>query len=271
MIKKILAIACILIVIGAIGGLLTFRQFHQTVSISKEKLFNGNDITAIQLDSHDTKVDIIPVQSNKLKVELKGQTTKDMQRTISTTVKNGKLFIGVKETAPKFFNLHFVVLKDLHLKLYIPEKQYNALKIESDNGKVEAKGLNIKNVSANTNNGEIHLTDISSSDVRVHSDNGQLVLDRVTGRLTGSTNNGKIYMITEHLNRDIQLRSDNGEIEIETDKEPTNARFHVHSDNGSINILDKYKDDATIGKGQHLIQLSTDNGAINVENIKKSK
>lgn len=40
--------------------------------------------------------------------------------------------------------------------------------------------------------------------------------------------------------------------------------FDVHVDNGRINILDKYEGNTVIGKGTHVIKLTTNNGRVTV-------
>ena len=62
----------------------------------------------------------------------------------------------------------------------------------------------------------------------------------------------------------IEGKSNNGRIEIETENEPTNVTFVVQVDNGSINILDKYKGSTVIGNGENLVKLKTNNGKIQV-------
>lgn len=71
-------------------------------------------------------------------------------------------------------------------------------------------------------------------------------------------------MKTTTLNQPIQLETNNGWIEIETENEPTNVTFVVQVDNGSINILDKYKGSTVIGNGENLVKLKTNNGKIQV-------
>ena len=71
-------------------------------------------------------------------------------------------------------------------------------------------------------------------------------------------------LATKDLDRNIQLVSNNGKISIKTEKEPTNTTFKVSSDNGSINILDKYEGNTVIGKGENLVDLKANNGKIEV-------
>jgi len=154
--------------------------------------------------------------------------------------------------------------ESLTIKVTLPEKQYKSMMIHTDNGEIQAAGLNADQLTADTNNGRIELKEIASKNVEVEADNGKLMLDHVSGKIKGKTNNGQINVKTIDLERSIQLETDNGRIEIVTEKEPENVAFDVHVDNGRVNILDKYEGNAVIGDGDHVIKLKTNNGKISV-------
>ncbi|MEM5591441.1 DUF4097 family beta strand repeat-containing protein [Niallia circulans] len=156
--------------------------------------------------------------------------------------------------------------ESLTLKILVPVKEYKSLRINNDNGKIDLADLMVEQVQAESNNGRIHLQNIQSRSVEVNSDNGRVSLDHVSGSVKGETNNGRISMKTATLDQAIQLETDDGSIEIVTDKEPTNVTFDVQVDDGSINILDKYKGSTVIGNGENKVKLKTNNGKIRVGN-----
>lgn len=227
-----------------------------------EKTVNSESVKDVQIRSDNTAVEIVPTtdtETTKIELVTNG---KDVSKVgFTAEVEGKKLNITIKEKHS--FNIGFN-FQSSHLYVYMPQKSYDSFVIENDNGKMILSDLEIKDLKVKTDNGRIELNTIVAENIDVKSANGRLDLNNVEGDIKGSTNNGKISLTTLDLDRNIQLESDNGKITIKTDKEPTNATFKVSVDNGKINILDKYKGDTVIGKGENLIDLETDNGKIEV-------
>ncbi|MFJ8264019.1 DUF4097 family beta strand repeat-containing protein [Rummeliibacillus sp. NPDC094406] len=263
MILKISIIALVLLLIGVVGGILTFRSSNEVVSVAKTKEITNPDIKALDVQIENASVEVIPTKGNTIKIELKGKKASSSKQELSTTVNGETLSVTLKDRQFKFFTLNVMEIP-LSLKVYVPEKSYKSIKIECDNGKIKVTDLQVNDVYTKTDNGLITLENIKSTKTSVNSDNGMIVLKNVEGKLTGETNNGKITLKTKSLDRPIQLDSDNGIITVQTETEPTNVTFDVHVDNGTINILDKYRNAAVIGKGENLIKLTTNNGRITI-------
>ena len=260
---KIAISALVLLFIGVIGCLLTFRSSNEVVAVSETKKITNPNIQAIDISIGNAAVEIIPAKDNTTKVELTGKREPSSKQKLSATVNGDTLSIKLKEQQLKFFTLNFRST-ELSLKVYVPEKSYKSIKVNCNNGLITAADLQADNFDATTDNGRIALDNIKSNEATIHSDNGMVVLNNVEGKLSGGTNNGKITLKTKSLDRPIQLESDNGIIHIQTETEPTNVTFDVHVDNGIVNILDKYSGSAVIGKGENSIKLSTDNGRITI-------
>ncbi|ASK61864.1 hypothetical protein CFK37_06665 [Virgibacillus phasianinus] len=261
-VKKISIIASILILVGVVGCILTFNLLEKPTAIAEEKIIDNHDISTVDIHANNEMVKIIPTKDSLVKVELTGKATKGSKDDLSVEAEGNRLSIKTNNQR-KFFNFDFFTTS-LTLTIHLPQKIYESLQVDIDNGSVGANGLAINSVKAKTNNGQIEMSNMKSAAVEVESDNGKLILDNVDGRITGETNNGTILLKTKDLDRNIELESDNGGIKVGSDKEPTNVTFRVDTDNGNINILDKYNDNAVIGKGDNLIKLSTDNGSITV-------
>lgn len=258
--KKLMITGIVLIIIGTLGSLLTFRD--KGIDIAEEKVFKENNITAVEIESNNAGVEIIPTTGMETKVEVYGTGSKDTMTNLTAKVEGETLIVKWKEKQLGFLHLDFN--DSLTLKVTLPEKQYKTMMINNDNGKVQLADLNIEQVIAESNNGRIEMENILSENVEVKSDNGRVELEHVSGTIKGESNNGRISMKTATLDQPIQLETNNGRIEIETENDPTNVTFDVQVDNGSINILDKYKGSAVIGDGENLIKLKTNNGKIQV-------
>ncbi|MGG0656050.1 DUF4097 family beta strand repeat-containing protein [Rummeliibacillus pycnus] len=262
-ILKISIIALVLLLIGLVGGLLTFRSSNDVVSVAKTKEITNPDIKALDVHIENASVELIPIKGNTTKVELTGKRSNSSEPKLSTSVNDDTLSIELREREFKLFSFEFWSTP-LYLKVYVPEKSYKDIKIDCDNGKIQASDLEVDDLYTKTANGLITLENIRSTKANVVTNNGKIILNNVEGELSGKTNNGKIILKTKELDRPMQLDCDNGSITVQTETEPTNVTFDVHVDNGSVNILDKYKDSTVIGKGENLIKLTTNNGLIKV-------
>jgi DUF4097 and DUF4098 domain-containing protein YvlB len=262
-IKKISIVALTLLIIGAAGSLLTFRINYKTASVLEEKVITKS-VTAININTDNTGIEIVPTKGTETKIKVSGRKSPDVSPVFSVNVDGKILSIKLKEEQKKFFNFDFIGTQ-LILKVYIPEKQYELIQIDNDNGHVKMAQLNIKDMKAKTNNGKMEFNHITADNVDIQSDNGAIRFQGdITGKIAGRTNNGKIYLETPNIDYPIQLESDNGSITIHTDKEPKNVTYDVHVDNGSINIFDKYSSGTVVGNGERLIKLKTNNGKISI-------
>jgi DUF4097 and DUF4098 domain-containing protein YvlB len=268
-IKKISFIALILLLIG-IAGSVTFWKTNKHVSVSEEKIIDSTSFKNVRVDSSNADVEILPTDSTQAKIELTGTETNRKKHTFTAKVEGSTLAVKFKdEKNIKLFNFDFL-FSSLQLKIYLPHAEYESLQVENGNGQVTISKIESKGVIASVANGTLEVKDVIASNVDVETSNGKIVLNHVNGKIKGKVDNGKIHVITEDLNRPVELATDNGSILIQTAEDPTNARFQADVDNGSINILDKYSNNAVVGKGENLIDLSTDNGSITVENNSES-
>jgi DUF4097 and DUF4098 domain-containing protein YvlB len=284
--KKLSIIAGIIFIIGIVGSLFTYRSIA-TVPISEEKVINNNNVSSVIIDTNNVRVNINPTTESNMKVTLDGEVNPNIKRTLATDEKDSTLLISYKEKQQSWFNFNFnisEVLVPLTLNVYLPEKQYDSLKISNNNGyvsakqqntthidintsngRVELREINSQKINAETNNGSMDFKDITAQNIHVKSNNGRIMLDHVEGELEGQSKNGSLSLKTNELDRNVNFTTHNGKINIETEKEPTNVQFNVSVDNGKANILNKYNGNAVIGKGENQIKLNTHNGSISVK------
>lgn len=261
-IKKTMIIALILVGIGLVGSIVTFNLADEPLTVAEEKTIESKDITAIDIRANNETVKVISTTDQATKVELTGKATNNAKDDLSVAVEGNTLSIQT-ENQRKFFNFDFFTTS-LTLTVYVPEKVYESLQVNIDNGQFQAEQLAVTNLDAKTNNGRIEISNIEANQVKVESDNGKLILEDVQGEIQGKTNNGSISLVTNNLDRPIELESDNGSIKIKSENEPTNVTFLADTGNGTISIFDKYNGNAVIGDGDNIIKLRTDNGRISV-------
>lgn len=135
----------------------------------------------------------------------------------------------------------------------------------SDNGSVRLTSIKAEHLSATSDNGKIELEEAKTKNTRLKSDNGSISMENLEGIIQAETDNGKISLKTQHLERDITLKTDNGSITIETITQPQNVTIRAQRDRGRASIFGEKSKQAVYGTGQHSIILKTDNGSITVK------
>lgn len=260
--KKISYLAILLIIVGTVGGLLTFQFREKNASFSENKTINSNSINSLEIKADNAEIEIEPTKNEEISLALTGENKNTP--TLTAEVNNSNLVINVnKEHAFDLFTFDFYS-EPTTLKILLPEKEYEALHVKTNNGAVAINDAKINTLQVNTDNGRIVLQDLQTQQTEVQSHNGRISFEYVDGTIKGETNNGRVSFKTADLERNIQLESNNGRIEVETDKDPINTTFDVSVDNGSVDILNQYSGSTVIGDGTNKIILRTDNGRVTV-------
>lgn len=279
--KKITIFALLLFLVGGVGSVITY-SFNEPTSFTEEKEIDNPNIEAIDITVNNAKVEIFSTGDSKISVEFSGKGTNNNKKRLSVTENGNTLSIRSLNQTNKLISFSFLPTK-LKLQVYLPDKLYESLQIEIDNGSLDAEQLNIKDLYTATKNGSINIDNITGDTVMVSSKNGSIAMDNITagtvtvsskngkislynvdGEINGKTSNGSISLKTDDLDRSIEFKTNNGSIKIQTKQEPTNAIFDVRVGNGKIKIFGDSNWATVVGNGDNLIKLSADNGSITV-------
>lgn len=253
--KTFLAIIIILAIIVA----LIIRLF---IGGNTEKVESQKNFSEVYIESENVKVEVLPTEDLTTVVELVGDDKNDYR--LHAKMKGDTLLVEVKRKWFKFFNFGFFN-GPITLKVYLPQKKYELIEAETDNGHIEVTKVNATNVQVDTDNGKIELYDLKTTNLHTKTDNGKIFMKDVEGEIIGKADNGRISLITESLDRNIDLKTDNGTIEIKTKEEPKNVQFDIEVDNGSVSVFGNAVYDTVIGNGDNLVRLKTDNGNIQIQ------
>lgn len=296
-IKRLSMIASLLLLIGILGSIATYKFISKPESLTEE--ITITDFTDIEISTNDGKIELVPTNEMNTRIEISGYHLKN---NFSSTVTDSTLSITYKATAKKFYNFD-LAKRSATVKVYLPKKIYNTLSVRANNGRIIAKevganeiNLNAKNgsielqnihadslsvnsnngrITADTligttfklqaNNGRITLKSMTADSVSIVSHNGRIELEEVTGVLSAKASNGSINLVTDTLDHPIDFTAHNGKIHIQTNHEPVNTEIQAQAKNGSIKIFGEKKSHAVFGSGKNTIDLSSKNGRIVVE------
>lgn len=278
--KKLIIIASALVIVGLIGSLYTFRSVFHAEEI-KEEIEIDELFTDISISTDNASIRLVATDEEKASIIVTGKANNHKTYDLTTSVVNEQLFIDLDDARSKLFTFY---PRFLTLTVKVPKDKLGSIQIEIDNGRTQIENLEaayiqveadngaieMKNTIADeivtdVSNGAIELSHVLSNSVHADTDNGKVTLNHVSGDLFGDVNNGTITLHTDDLDRSIEFDTDNGEIKIFTEKEPTNASIQAFVDNGKVSIFKNSSKNNVFGKGENLIQLTTNNGSIKVE------
>ncbi|TQR18494.1 DUF4097 family beta strand repeat-containing protein [Psychrobacillus soli] len=261
--KKI-AIICVFVLLAGAAINIILNVQDTFVNKSDEIAVENTNYCNIGLLAGNAAVELLPTKENKTTVSFTGKMKKKLNYHFSADVKGDTLYVELKEKRWQIIQFGFSSLNN-KITVQVPEKEYEEIKAEIDNGRIIVKNMQATVVNLESDNGRIDLTDVAAENVHVQTDNGKIQLHNVEGSINAETDNGQISLITNNLDRAITLETNNGLISIQAEQEPTNATIHAKTDNGRISIFGKSAEQTTFGKGKNLINLSTDNGMITVK------
>ncbi|GIO27309.1 DUF4097 family beta strand repeat-containing protein [Ornithinibacillus bavariensis] len=263
--KLLIVIASCLLAVGLVGVLATFRLSGSAEEISKKEVIENTNITDISIEADNAGIEVLPTKEETITVEFYATESKQKKYNLELEEQGQSLAIELEEKVIQF--LHFgwdFDFKSPKLTVYLPEKMYHKLKIEAENGKIEAENVSAEDVAIETENGRVELTEVITNRTHVTSENGSIRFNYVDGQVSSDVTNGTITFITDDLDRSIDLESVNGRIKVQTQNEPTNATIDASVVNGKVDIFGSNTRSSVTGNGENRIKLTTVNGSITV-------
>lgn len=309
--KIVLILSGITIICFLIAGLFFVFSYNSTYSSSKsgiwkqqtineEKVYKIENIEDIFIETSSTDVNIIPVDSDEIKINLtgsgKGSSEKSLPK-LFTEVKGNKLIIDVKSSGGFGFSIFDGDIRfglsffsgDINLDIYIPKKYKNNLDIDVSSADVIINDLEINNFNFDTSSGDLDIKSFKSNECTFKTSSGDLNLqsfksnestfktssgkinaEDFSGDLECVSSSGKIYFEYENFNNNVYIKSSSGDIKL---KLPNDSGFHLKADTSSgdivtdfpISLIGTIKDDyleGTFGNGDNKIKIKTSSGDI---------
>ncbi|MFS0574990.1 DUF4097 family beta strand repeat-containing protein [Sporosarcina sp. 179-K 3D1 HS] len=254
--NKIIIVILILIV-----GVFGVRYAINSLFGADKQIVIADSFERLQVSGANALVEIRPSEEDTTTIEIISKK-KQRKGLVKAKVDDGTLTVKLKDKRTWVIPFGY---SPPTLVIEVPKKQYDSLKVKSDNGKISVESLQIKELDLETDNGKIAVKDVEANTVRVETDNGLIELDHVEGAITAKTDTGLISLVTPDLDRPIDLKTDVGKISVQTKTKPTNTTILAETDIGSINIFGSKNNKTVFGNGENLVKLQSDVGAIVVQ------
>ncbi|SEG05434.1 DUF4097 and DUF4098 domain-containing protein YvlB [Eubacterium ruminantium] len=216
-----------------------------------KKFTTEKKIENIIIKSDVADVKLIKTDDDEIKVEY--SESKKLKCSIS--VDNGTLTIKQKDNRRwyEFIGFHFST--DYKINVYLPEKQYESVKVTSDTGSVSVSGFSIDDLSISVDTGAIKVKNVKCEEIKAETDTGTVTFTDVVakGDMSVKTDTGSIDF-TDIDAASIVMNTDTGSIKGTVLSEKI---FSASTDTGSVNVPE--------GESGGKCKLTTDTGSINVK------
>lgn len=186
--------------------------FGEKVEFQKSYAFNENEVTGLDVEITNGKVEIAPSENDQLIVEATVKTTSNDEQKESyeqnfVKLKDDKIVI----TSPS-------KLDSIQLKITVPKKNYEVFVLRFLNGSVTIHQLNTKLLKVKTYNGSVKILEGQAVNIDVQSGNGSIDIRNVKSKdIEVQTVNGRIYIDGEV--QEVEAESLNGAVVVTTTDE----------------------------------------------------
>lgn len=180
-------------------------DFNFGTSFEVQHIFQHQDVTlsSLNIDIANGDFTIEPWQENDVRIECNAKVyqVKDQESARSTFL-HGVNFSVVDE------KLHFSIEKKqmkVHTHFYVPQADYDMLKIRLFNGHIFGTRLNVNEWFAKTANGNIQMKSCKANEIELETANGRISVNQASANnLEAETLNGIIEVFGSFERTDLQ-------------------------------------------------------------------
>lgn len=208
-------------------------NFGHSVDISHIFQHAEASISSIDIDMANGSAKLIPWDQDDVRVECDVKVYRvDTPEEARNIFLNDVVF-AIENDKLKFFSQQKWM--KLNAKIYIPQTQYENIKVRMFNGSIESENLAVTKYNAKTANGKINLTGMSSKYVEVETANGQIDLrNSQIEDFEAETINGAIKVDGKF--KRVDLQSFNGSITFSLAGESSCEIIEAKSTTGGIKL-----------------------------------
>ncbi|MBD2868062.1 DUF4097 family beta strand repeat-containing protein [Paenibacillus arenilitoris] len=233
--KKLAAIALIMLGVGVIGAMVSFdwndiRNFG-TRPYLEERTVEAAGIDTINVRTSSIDVEVVRGKSDAVQIRLDGRASEkylDRFELIAEQDDNGLLIEGTYKDM-FFVGFNFV---NVDLIVEIPDRLWQSLEVNSNSGNIDLENVRAASASAESGSGNLELENMQADDMSLKSGSGNIEVDGLTAKnVTLQTGSGGLEM--ENYTADqIKATSESGNITLENGQGAVQGR----TDSGNIRL-----------------------------------
>lgn len=246
---------------GAAAGMVDFDFARLGTNASYEQRqyeVSAADVEAIFVDDRNNGIMILPSQDDKIRITYY-ENEKEGYR---IEEKDGSLSIEYRDTR-KWYEYIGISWSDMSrdMTIELPAGYSGTLKAETANGAISVSDVSAGELTVASSNGRITLENTVADEIHVKTSNGKIVTEEVgaKGKISLQTSNGAIVLGITEVGAGLTCKTSNGAIKGSVPGDLSDYSVTAQTSNGESNLPERYDG------GEKTLQISTSNGAIQVE------
>lgn len=268
--KNGIIFALSLIIIGVIGVFVTGKDYMSKVDVEGGESYSGTNIQHIVIDNEVANLRILPTTSDQIEVKWHGSILKRYfnQDTISLEETDSSLRINTSEVFGMLkFQLFDINFNSFTVEVYLPEKQFASLDIDSNVGEITINSINSNTIEVSSDVSNIKLEKVNAETIEAISSVGSIILNDIVGKVYARSDVGTISLKMEQITNDMEIITNVGDIDLNVAAVPNNTTFIGNSELGSVKTFGN-KGDYVSKPANFVVEMETTIGDINVTSKK---
>ncbi|MED1783692.1 DUF4097 family beta strand repeat-containing protein [Brevibacillus fortis] len=277
--KRLFGISLLLFIIGVCGIIWLFTKqenFSFSLKQVNEERMIEQEVKAIEVRTEVADVEIMASKQPKASVRMVGEVSEQQEERLefrSVVSPDGTLLVELRERP--HVNMFYPRNGKVKLELFLPEKVYEHVQLETMTGDIKSGMLRAKNTKISSSNGDVDVLGYEGEALNVQTATGDINLANVRSAVTIESSTGEIDKVTmPELTHDVSIRTDTGDIRVTVAKEPAAAQLEVTTDTGGIettwsNLIyekdEEYKVKASIGSGGPKMTVRSSTGDVRIQ------
>lgn len=213
--------------------------------------YEANQVVEVDIQDYNTRVEVIASENDQVVLHYP-QTRNGAYKTNLDA--QGKLSLIRTKKSNGFLPFNFRFEK---IVLELP-KEINFVSIQTSNGLIMMKEVDVKQAWIKTTNGKVDLEKVKASSLELSTVNGEVVTNQVVAdSIHASTTNGQVKLIQSDVQNRLVATTTNGNVKVGLIGMSSKYRVSCRTTNGKCNVPEN--------SGEVLVDVSTTNGNVTVE------
>jgi lia operon protein LiaG len=241
--------------------------------INSEKTFSSDGIKDIKIDTVDIDVDIIPTDTNSVKVHFHGTYSSNRDNIPYLKAENisDKLNIAIEKPNSVTMGINYN-FSDLKLDVYLPKTYSGNVFTDTISGDIKIENFSLSTFKISTVSGNLNASSLETKESEMHSTSGDAVIEGFSGNLSFNSVSGNLNVEYRSFNNNIKVHTTSGDAKIKlTDKSQFNLKFDSVSGDVESNFpVNKDNSpgsnhtEAVIGNSSNKIDVDTVSGDLEI-------
>ena len=195
-------------------------------NIDEERTHNLSDVKGVDINTVSTDINIIPVDSNEIKVHLYGNVKSSSQMPgpeLVSEIRGGRLYIEVKHRVKIHIGISFNE-NNLKLDILLPKSYASSIDADTVSGNLNIREFNLDELSFSSVSGNLLASSVNTMKASFNTTSGKIECGGFSGDMDFNSISGDMDVEYSTYNNNITANTTSGHTKI---KLPEGSQFNL--------------------------------------------